>query len=454
MTLALTFGQFDQTGTFTSSILLISPSFDKPIRIPLKVEVTDCWFFPLVVILAGVILGFIVGFLKKTFQPRQRNLLRLTKLRAIVVQQISLTQNEDKRKTLFTISKKLEDASTKILEDNFSGATADLDEAQKGLDEFLLQNLGEKFETRKKVEFLNKQIEIFKRNLDAAGKQQMAALQAELQKAIAFLSLERVEPALEILQDCQKQYDDFRENHLRAQFHSIKNEILKLPQARQDELKDLSTEVEMLINDKNFDEAYKKLFNLESEVRPSIRLKVKHSPPQPGEPSIIQANNPTENRVSGTKISFTFHPAALPKDLTQDNYDAVEWNFGDGTGTCGPFKKQTTIQHTFDTSGTYTVEIQLLLNGLPIPDGTFSRLVEIRAGKTEMSEQGFRKGIWAANWGITVAALLLAAITGLIYLYLGKPFGTIKDYLLALLWGFGINESVKGFTEVYGKITS
>ncbi len=457
ITLALAFSQFDQTGTFSSSILLTSPSFDKPVRIPLKIEVTDWWLLPLLVIQLGVLLGFIVGFLKKTYQPRQRSLLRLSRLRAVVVRQTSLTQDPVKRQTLFTISQKIDAASAKILDDAFAGAAADLDEAQKALDEFLLQSLQEKLQTRRDVESLLRQLKAAHPALDPAEQKQLADIQSKLEQALYFLSREEVEPARAMLQNCQKEYDTFRETLLTADLRKLEQEIALLPQADQDHLTPLVTEVTGLIGKKDFDAAAVKLAALKREVHSKAKktttLALKSIQPQPPQPHVIEVENGSANRTSGTKISFTFHPEALKK-LFPDDYDAMEWHFGDGSDTAGPFKKQTAVQHVFAASGTYSVEIQLLKDGLPIPGGAFSRLVEIRPGKNEMSEAGFLKNIRAANWGITVAALLLAAITGLLYLYLGKPFGTIKDYLLALLWGFGINEGVKGFTEVYGKITA
>jgi len=70
----------------------------------------------------------------------------------------------------------------------------------------------------------------------------------------------------------------------------------------------------------------------------------------------------------------------------------------------------------------------------------------------------FIAAIWYSfNRDLTISgvALLLAAITGLLYLYLGtrKPFGSIQDYLLAFLWGFGIDNSVRGFTDILKKIS-
>jgi len=48
---------------------------------------------------------------------------------------------------------------------------------------------------------------------------------------------------------------------------------------------------------------------------------------------------------------------------------------------------------------------------------------------------------------IVVLVLGLAALwTGLTTLYFDKPFGTVRDYLNVLLWGFGVQVVLEGIT--------
>jgi hypothetical protein len=70
----------EQTGSFNTSLRVDSPSFDKSIRIPLNIQVTDRWGFPLAVILFGVVGAFIVRWLSKKFRPRQENNYRIIRL--------------------------------------------------------------------------------------------------------------------------------------------------------------------------------------------------------------------------------------------------------------------------------------------------------------------------------------------------------------------------------------
>ncbi len=47
---------------------------------------------------------------------------------------------------------------------------------------------------------------------------------------------------------------------------------------------------------------------------------------------------------------------------------------------------------------------------------------------------------------VAVAALLVALVTGLNSLYIGKPFGTFWDYVLTVTWGIGTQTVLAGLT--------
>jgi hypothetical protein len=141
--------------------------------------------------------------------------------------------------------------------------------------------------------------------------------------------------------------------------------------------------------------------------------------------------------------------------LSQYDYDSVYWNFGDGSPQSEVSKDQLQVTHVYNTSRVYPVEVQLMKGVKVVTDEPFVQLVEILPGKDEMTVKKIQKGIWIADLGVTVTALLLASLTGLIYLYyVNKVFGSPQDYIMAFLWGFGIDASVKGFASVLGKFTT
>jgi hypothetical protein len=53
---------------------------------------------------------------------------------------------------------------------------------------------------------------------------------------------------------------------------------------------------------------------------------------------------------------------------------------------------------------------------------------------------------------VSAIAAVVAVVTGLWVLYTGKPFGTLAQYSEAFVWGFGIDNTVRGFAAVLKKV--
>ena len=47
---------------------------------------------------------------------------------------------------------------------------------------------------------------------------------------------------------------------------------------------------------------------------------------------------------------------------------------------------------------------------------------------------------------------MIATGLGFQQLVIGKVFGTVPDYLFAIAWGFGIDQTVRGAAAVFGKV--
>ena len=56
------------------------------------------------------------------------------------------------------------------------------------------------------------------------------------------------------------------------------------------------------------------------------------------------------------------------------------------------------------------------------------------------------------EFGLTLVALAIALLSGLDALYFGHEFGTPRDYLNALLWGFTTRVAVDGFIAVVERL--
>jgi hypothetical protein len=64
------------------------------------------------------------------------------------------------------------------------------------------------------------------------------------------------------------------------------------------------------------------------------------------------------------------------------------------------------------------------------------------------------KRLQRGRLALTVIAMILATLTGFLFYYSGKPFGTFEDYCRSFLWGFGVNTTLQGFAAILGAITT
>lgn len=71
------------------------------------------------------------------------------------------------------------------------------------------------------------------------------------------------------------------------------------------------------------------------------------------------------------------------------------------------------------------------------------------ANDDEREARGLLRRLAEADAVVFVISLIVATLSGLSVLYLGKPgFGSAQQYLLAVLWGFGIDKAIESVTEI------
>lgn len=63
-----------------------------------------------------------------------------------------------------------------------------------------------------------------------------------------------------------------------------------------------------------------------------------------------------------------------------------------------------------------------------------------------------RNFIFATDALFMTVGWIVAAVTAMAFLYVGKPFGSWLDYLYAFLWGSGVDQALKGLSSVLGKL--
>lgn len=454
--LELKFSGFQDSGTFKMNLLLISPSFVKPIPIPMKIEVSDFWFWPLLVIITGVLLGLLITYVAKKYKPRQENILRLTKLKGIVERLSARTNDTVKLGKLTSLGQQLRDAEEKNQAGDFAGATTLLNTAENDLRNFQKEDLNERIEKRKAVSALKIEIKQYQQDqhLKPVYRQELAALGLlpDLEAAETHLAREEVDQAQELFQKCQTRFDKFRKTMLEKELRDREGMIGSLDTASQTALSPLVETIKNNLSANQLDQAFDNLEELQKQMD-------KISGPLPLGARIFRAReiarvkeaegeitvtNAPENRTSDSIIKFSLQ-GRLP------DHDSVTWDFGDGypTDTKTDDVKDNN-EHTYHYSGTYTVQACLIKDQKEVK--SIPGQVEILPGQTEMSVKEIEKTLRLTDWVIFGTAVILAGLTGMVFLYVGKPFGSLQDYLSAFLWGFGIDSSIKGFSAVYGKI--
>lgn len=130
--------------------------------------------------------------------------------------------------------------------------------------------------------------------------------------------------------------------------------------------------------------------------------------------------------------------------------DRIVWNFGNGV--LDVVDGAVFASAVYDWPGPYTVSAQLYSNADPRFHETATASISISAGSAAQQVASALTALVRNEALVMCTAMLLAAVTGLLQLYADKSFGSPEDYLIALLWGFGVEKSVRGFNAVYASL--
>jgi hypothetical protein len=126
----------------------------------------------------------------------------------------------------------------------------------------------------------------------------------------------------------------------------------------------------------------------------------------------------------------------------------LQWSFGDG-GPATAGGKQ--AAHRFAEAGKYWVKVLVLRGGALAFELALD--VAVLPGRARRSLNAAALELLAIDGVVSLVALVVASLTGLLYLYADKPFGTLGDYAAAFLWGFGIDNGIRGIAAVFPKVT-
>jgi hypothetical protein len=156
----------------------------------------------------------------------------------------------------------------------------------------------------------------------------------------------------------------------------------------------------------------------------------------------IQLSNPNQRPVTGDSIELK-----VVAPLNRPTPAEVAWDYY-GSGMYETKAGALTGTARYLTPGTHIVKAKITeAAGRAPEDVTFPVMVEPSQALKRWQQAAF--AVWRNDLAVAVVAALLASIAATLQLYVDKPFGTAEDYLIALLYGFGFEKTVRGFSAVY-----
>jgi hypothetical protein len=123
------------------------------------------------------------------------------------------------------------------------------------------------------------------------------------------------------------------------------------------------------------------------------------------------------------------------------------WNFGEGEMPGGA-----RMRHAFSVAGTYTIGVSLRDEN-DVEQTKLFRKIEIHQSALDDDYSAGVAKLRRIDWSLAIISALIATTSGIWLLYAGHVFGTPANYLEAFLWGFGIDNGVRGVAAVMQKVS-
>lgn len=458
----LKFSDLSQAGTFDTGIVVKSTGFSGAKSIPLKLTVTDFLFWPLLAIFVGVSGGFLVRRIANAETPRDLNQLRILRIKSEIERYRGLIRRPESLNAVEGLIEQLGAAEEANEIGNFAEAATRLTQIESALDTFRKAQATLEDEAQKRLAALRGQAAALSAAQPSAEEAaDLEAAKRRLDDAESLLEQGRVDEAALRLEGEAARLNGITRRRLEAQIEPLYAElelVENIDADKQERIEALKSSIREHMAGGKFGNVRAALSELRiladslktrrrgaraSEEEELAAETTPVTPPAPPQPTRINVETPVDQRVSNTSVTFTL---VDPQGLVAPT-DELRWHFGD-VGSFVPGRTQTT--HTYRRAGRYQVRVEVMRNGAL--HKTLQEVITILPGPTEVSRALVRRRLRRNELILSAVALAIAVITGLILLYVNKPFGTLSDYLLAILWGFGIDNSVKGVADVFGKV--
>lgn len=472
VTMTLELKGLQQAGTFTSILKVSSPGLDGVKSVPINIEVTDAWYFPLLIIFFGVLGGFVANYVADDWRPRQINRYQRVRLKDAVRRQLRLTREPTKLQKLYALLDSVNEAEAKDGQGDAAGAKSLLEQTDKDLKEFRRDEAKAKSDAYSGLNVLKAKVKFYLRELAQPSdeeKAQLALVQSRLDEGEVeeCLAEDRVDEALDLFSEIQSDFDAVKrrrlENDLKSLWQQQQRPVEVQWRSEQARVGTLLTEAERLLAKGDLDAARRVSEQADAALKvlaanqPKMARESKPGLPRKPLPTVgeeeaarelthVEVRTPPGRRMTNRPVRFVL---ADGEGLLRPG-EKLLWDFDDGERR----GHGASITHAFKQAGDYEVSAEIVREGGEGEAARFERPVTILPGRAETEGERILSWLRKGDLFVSLLALLIAVVTGLLYLYVGKVFGTLQDYLLALLWGFGVDNSVRGFAGVLKKVSA
>lgn len=451
-----------RAGTFDTKLLVTSPSLNGEKAVAIKVAVRDWVLFPLLAITLGVVGAFLTRRLVSVERPRNENTFKLLRLQNEVERFRETVSKPSSRETVTALLAQIKRAKESNALGDFAAVKAELPKIQEKLDEFRKAQLQAQEAANTTLNGQLNEVEVLEQDqLTPDELRDLESIRGKLADVEQLLRRGMVDDAQIKLETIKQLLAAFRVRKLTSYFDLLAEELAKLSLTGDAAAtgESLKSEIQTLLNSKDLDKAAQKLETLKTFIKTKkteagateaaleeMLPGVPRALPQEAALTRIVVVTPLDERIAGTEIAFTIED---PEHLIGAT-DRFRWFFDDVGSSITEVPAST---HNYDESGHFQVRVEILKNG-DSPVKTLSVFITVAPGEIEQARANVLQTILRNEMLLSIIALVLAIITGLLFLYVGKVFGTLVDYLGAILWGFGIDNSIKGFAAVLAKISA
>jgi hypothetical protein len=403
--LTLKLSGFTRTGTFPAALLIHVPSA-VPVEVPFNIVVTDPPLLPLLTIAAGVLLALILQLVTSRLRPLEENRLRALELAASVAALTSRTGDAERTAEADDLQVRIREAERTSADGATTSGKAALDQIATDMQSLRKRIQDDQSAALTADDRASVAIAAVERSagLTSAERELAAGLRVRLAEARALLSARRYLRASAVLAPIE------------AEANTLRQTIAARPSA--------------------------------AEAGPRGARPERDSPLEaPAAGPSLRVEDPPEARTAERGLSFIVDD---PSGVLQTASD-VEWNFGDGT-TAAPTPPPLRTTHTFETAGSYTVTASLRADGRELLKLSLALVVGHSPGQQRLADA--RRRVLQLDLAVSAIAAVVAIVSGVWLLYAGKPFGSLAQYAEAFVWGFGIDNTVRGFATVFKKVSA